>query len=130
MAAALAFGGLLAVVGLAALMLYARDKIAASQGKSPAQVQAQFQALIAFYSALRRSIPGVLVIILGCFFVIDRITEHESDWWQGLIFIPIGWLLIPLFARKRWRRYLELRRLSEQGAEEQHPPESSPRPNA
>lgn len=120
---------LLAAVGLAALLLHWRDKVAKSQGKTPEQIQVRFFAILQFRSALERCIPGVLIIILGIFFVIDRGRQHESDWWIGLLFIPAGWALVPLLARKSWRRYLELQRLAEKRepgySSAEHPPSKS-----
>lgn len=107
--------GLLAVVGLAALLLYLRDRIAKAQGKSVAQVQARFSAILQFRSTLQYCIPGVLTIVFGIFWVLDRSRQHESDWWIGLLFIPAGWLLILLLARRSWRRYLELQQIAENG---------------
>lgn len=109
------FGGLVAVVGLAALLLHLRDRTAKSHGKTPEQVQARFSAILQFRSTLEGCIPGVLVIVFGIFYVYDRSREHESDWWIGLLFLPVGWVLVPLLARKSWRRYLELQRLAENG---------------
>ena len=68
-------------------------------------MQARFQALLEFRAALERSVPGVLLIILGAFYTVDRARQHESDGWYGLLFIPVGWLLVRLLARKSWRRY-------------------------
>jgi len=104
---------LVAIVGLAALLLRWRDRIAKSQGKTSEQVRARFAAILQFRSTLERCIPGVLTITFGTFFALDRGRQHESDWWIGLLFIPAGWVLIPLLARKSWRRYLELRRLAD-----------------
>jgi len=101
-------------VGVAALLLYWRDRVAKSQGKTPRQVQARFSALLQFRAALQRCIPGVLIMVLGIFFALDRLSERESDWWQGLLFIPVGWVLVPLLARKSWRRYRELQRVADQ----------------
>ena len=112
------FGGLLAIVGFVAFLLHLRDRIAKSQGKTQEQVQSRFLATLQFWSALERCIPGVLVIVFGGFYVYDRSHAHESDWWIGLLFIPAGWILVLLLARKRWRLYLELRRLTEKGESE------------
>ena len=109
---------LLAAVGLAALALYLRDRIAKVQGKTPQQVQVRFSAILQFRSTLEWCIPGVLVIVFGIFYAIDRSRQHESDWWFGLPFIPAGWILIPLLARRSWHRYLELQRLAEKGESE------------
>jgi hypothetical protein len=109
------FGGLLAIVSVVAFLLHLRDRIAKSQGKTEGQVQARFFATLQFRSAVERAIPGVLVIVFGSFYVYDRSRAHESDWWIGLLFIPAGWILVLLLARKSWRRYLELRRLAEKG---------------
>lgn len=105
------FGFFVGVIGLAALFLYCRDRIAQHQGKTIEQVQARFAAILEFRKTLELCIPGILLIVLGVFFVFDRIREHESDWWQGLFLIPVGWVLVPLLARKSWRRYQELQRL-------------------
>lgn len=107
--------GLVVVVGLAALLLYLRDRIAKAQGKTVAQVQARFSAILQFRATLRRCIPGALTIVFGVFYVLDRSRQHESDWWVGLPFIPAGWLLILLLARESWRRYLELQQIAEKG---------------
>jgi hypothetical protein len=107
--------GLVVVVGLAALLLYWRDRIAKAQGKTTAQVQARFSAILQFRSTLHRCIPGVLAIVFGVFYVLDRSRQHEPDWWFGLLFIPAGWLLILLLARGSWRRYLELQQIAEKG---------------
>lgn len=104
---------LAAIVILASLLLRWRDRIAKAQGKTPEQVQARFAAVLQFRKTLERCIPGVLVIVFGIFYVFDRLREHESDWWTGLLFIPVGWALVPLLARKNWRRYLELQRLAD-----------------
>jgi hypothetical protein len=109
---------LLSAVGLAALVLYLRDRIARAQGKTARQVNARFFAILQFRSTLQRCIPGVLMIVFGVFYAIDRSRQHESDWWVGLPFIPAGWILIPLLARRSWRRYLELQRLAEKGKPE------------
>ena len=107
--------GVVVVVGLAVLLLYLRDRIAKAQGKTVAQVQARFSAILQFRSTLERCIPGVLMIVFGVFYVLDRSRQHESDWWVGLPFIPAGWLLILLLARRSWRRYLELLQIAEKG---------------
>jgi hypothetical protein len=57
-------------------------------------------------------------MVFGAFYAVDRLREHESDWWAGLLFIPVGWGLIPLLARRSWRRYKELRKLATQGEQE------------
>src|ERR1700690_1737549 len=106
---------LLAAVGLAAVWLHWRDKIAKSQGKTPEQVRARFNAILQFRSTLHRCIPGVLIFVFGVFYAIDRGRQHESDWWVGLLFIPAGWVLVPLLARKSWCRYVELQRLADGG---------------
>jgi hypothetical protein len=105
--------GLVVVVGLAVLIVYLRDRIAGAQGKTVAQVQARFFAILQFRSTLQYCIPGVLTIVFGIFWVLDRSRQHESDWWIGLPIIPAGWLLILLLARRSWRRYLEFQRLAE-----------------
>lgn len=113
------FAVLLAVVGLAALLLHWRDKVAKSQGKAQEQVRARFSAILQFRSTLERCIPGALIIVFGIFYAIDRGRQHESDWWVGLLFLPAGWVLVLLLARKSWHRYVELRRLAEKGEYEQ-----------
>lgn len=118
------FAGLAAVVGLAALLLYLRDRIAKAQGKTVGQVNARLFAILQFRSTLERCIPGALIIIGGVFWVLDRSRQHESDWWMGLPVIPAGWLLILLLARKSWRRYLQLQQIAEKGQIE--PPDSDP----
>jgi hypothetical protein len=107
--------GLVVVVGLAALLLSWRDRIAKAQGKTTGQVQARFSAILQFRSTLHRCIPGVLTMVFGVFYVLDRSRQHEPDWWVGLLFIPAGWLLILLLARGSWRRYLELQQIAEKG---------------
>jgi hypothetical protein len=57
-------------------------------------------------------------VVFGIFYAIDRGRQHESDWRIGLLFIPVGWVLVPLLARKSWRRYLELQQLAEKGPNE------------
>ena len=111
--------GLVGAIGLATLLLRWRDRIAKSQGKTPEQVQARFAAILQFRSTLERCIPGVLTIIFGIFFALDRSREHDSDWWMGLFFIPAGWVLVTVLARKRWRRYLELQRLADKSSNDQ-----------
>ena len=111
---------LVVTVGLGVLLLYWRDRIAKAQGKTPAQVHARFLALLQFRSTLQRCIPGVIVMVFGIFYALDRSRQHESDWWFGLPFIPLGWVLIPLLARKSWQRYLELQKIAEGGGPESH----------
>jgi hypothetical protein len=106
------FGGLVAAVGLAALLLYWRDSYAKSHGKTIAQVQARFSATLQFRWTLELCIPGVIFMVFGIFWAIDRGRQHESDWWVGLPFIALGWVLVPLLARKSWRRYQELQKLA------------------
>jgi hypothetical protein len=112
------FGGVLAVISLAVLILWRRDRIARSQGKTPEQVPARFDAIVQFHSAAQRCIPGALILALGIFYAVDRVSQHDSDWWMGLLFIPVGWILIPLLARKSWHRYLELQRIANKGTGE------------
>lgn len=90
-----------------------RRQISNSQGKTPDQIQARFAAILQFRATLYRCVPGVLIIILGIFYVIDRSRQREPDWWYGLLFIPVGWVLIPLLARKSWRRYKQLQQIAE-----------------
>jgi len=104
---------LLTAVGVAAFLLHWRDKIAKSQGKTPEQVRARFNALLQFRSTLQRCIPGVLVFVFGVFYAMDRGRQHETDWWIGLLFIPAGWALVLLLATKSWRRYVALQRLAD-----------------
>jgi hypothetical protein len=110
--------GLLMVVGLAALLLYWRDRTAKAQGKTVAQVQARFSAILQFRATLELCIPGALTIVFGIFWVLEESRQHESDWWVGLPFIPAGWLLILLLARRSWRRYLELQQIAEKAQTE------------
>ena len=110
--------GLGAVIGLAVLILYLRDRLANAQGKTVAQVQARFAAILQFRSTLQYCIPGVLTIIFGIFWALDRSRQHESDWWIGLLFIPAGWLMVLLLARRSWRRYLKLQQIAEKGETE------------
>ncbi len=104
---------LASAIALATLLLLLRDRAAKAQGKTPEQVKAGFAALLQLRSTLQRAIPGVLIIVFGIFFAFDRGRQHESDWWIGLLFIPLGWILVSLLARKSWRRYLELRRFAD-----------------
>jgi len=83
-------GTLTAVIGLAALLSRWRDSIAKSQGKTAEQVRARFGAILQFRSTLQRCIPGVLIIVFGIFYAVDRGRQYESDWWMGLLFIPAG----------------------------------------
>lgn len=110
--------GLVAVMSLAVVILRRRDRIAKFQGKTPEQVRARFDAILQFHSAVQRCIPGALVMVLGIFYALDRGRQHDSDWWMGLFFVPIGWVLIPLLARKSWRRYLQLQRKADRGTGE------------
>jgi len=111
--------GLVGAIGLSTLLLGWRDRIAKSKGKTPEQVRARFAATLQFRSTLEWSIPGMLTIIFGIFFSLDRGREHDSDWWIGLLFIPAGWVLVTLLARKHWRRYLELQRLADKSSNNQ-----------
>jgi len=104
--------GLIIAVGLAVLLLHWRDRYAKSHGKTIAQVQARFSAIRQFRWTLELCIPGVLIMVFGSFYAIDRGRQHEGDWWIGLLFIPLGWVLVPLLARKSWRRYQELQKLA------------------
>lgn len=109
---------LIAAVGLAVSFLVLRDKLATSQGKRIEHLRARLAALQQLRWTLYLCAPGVLLVVCGIFFAIDRSREHESDWWNGLLFIPVGCALIPLFAWKSWRRYRELRRIADRGEEE------------
>jgi hypothetical protein len=109
--------GLVVVVGVAALLLYGRDRLAKAQGKGVAQVRARFSAILQFRATLEWCIPGALTMVAGIFWVLDRGRQHESDWWMGLPLIPGGWLLILVLARRKWRRYVELQRIAEEGHE-------------
>jgi hypothetical protein len=100
----------ISAVAAAALLLYLRDRYAASQGKSIEQVQARILALVQFYRTLECCVPGALMIIGGAFLAFDRSREHDPEWPIGLLLIPLGWLAVWLLARKSWRRYLELQR--------------------
>jgi hypothetical protein len=115
---AIAVVGLAAVVALAALALYARDRLVGSHPESAERARARVAALMQFRTALQLCIPGVLIMVFGAFYVIDRMREHESDWWSGLLFIPVGWMLVPLLARRSWRRYRELRKSAEKGEDD------------
>lgn len=107
------FAGLVVAVGLAALLLHLRDRLAKAQGKTVAQFQAPFFAILQLRATLEYSILGVLTVIGGIFWVLDRSRQHESDWWYGLPLIPAGWVFIVLLTRRSWCRYLELRRVAE-----------------
>ena len=107
--------GLGAVVGLAALVLHVRDRLAGSHAESFERAHARVAALMQFRTALQLCIPGVMIMVFGAFYAIDRMRERDSDWWIGLLFIPVGWVLVPLLARRSWRRYRELRKLAEKG---------------
>lgn len=96
----LLFAWILGAVGIAVLVLRRRDRIARQEGKTKEQVQASFSALLQLRSTLCRTAPGILIIVFGIFFAIDRYHQRDSDWWIGLVFIPIGWVLVPLLARK------------------------------
>src|SRR5919197_4879721 len=89
------FAWILCAVGIAVLVLRRRDRIAREEGKTKEQVQASFSALLQFRSTLYRAVPGVLIVVFGIFFAIDRGRQHESDWWIGILFIPVGWVLVP-----------------------------------
>jgi hypothetical protein len=104
---------LLVVIGLDALLLRWRDSVAKSHGKTAEQVRLRFSAIMQFRSTLERCIPGVLLVILGIFFALDRSRVHDSDWCVGLLFIPFGCVIVVLLARKSWRTYLELQRLAD-----------------
>jgi hypothetical protein len=108
----------LAAIALAVLILGLRDRIAKHYPKKMEQFRARLAALQQFRWTLYLCAPGVLLVVCGTFFAIDRSREHESDWWHGLLFIPVGCAIIPLFARKSWRRYRELRRIADRGEQE------------
>ena len=82
--------GLIIAVGLAVLLLHWRDRYAKSHGKTIAQVQARFSAIRQFRWTLELCIPGVLIMVFGSFYAIDRGRQHEGDWWIGLLFILAG----------------------------------------
>jgi len=103
---------LLAILGGVAWVLR-RRQIASSHGKNAAQTQARFSAILQFRATLYRCVPGVLILIFGMFYAIDRSSQREPDWWHGLLFIPVGWVLISLLARKSWRRYKQLQQIAE-----------------
>jgi hypothetical protein len=104
---------LVAVVVSAALFLTLRDRFAGAHGKTNAQIRARFSAWLQLRRTLYLCAPGILVMTFGIFFAIDRGRDHDSDWWHGLLFIPAGWFLVPLLARRSWKRYLDLRRFAD-----------------
>lgn len=109
----IAVAALVAVVALAALFLTLRDRFARAHGKTDAQIRARFAAWLQLRRTLYLCAPGILVMVLGMFFAIDRGRDQDSDWWQGLLFIPVGWFLVPLVACRSWKRYLDLRRFAD-----------------
>ncbi len=104
---------LMTIVALAALLLTLRDRFVKGHRKTAAQIRARFSSMLQLRNTLYLCAPGVLVMVLGMFFAIDRGRQHDSDWWQGLLFIPVGWFLVPLLARRSWKRYLDLRRFAD-----------------
>jgi len=107
------FGGLMVVVGVAALLLYWRDAAARAAGKTPEQIQAASLAVVELHSTLHRSIPGVLIILMGTFLALERLQERDPESVGiGVLLVIIGFALILLLARKNWQKYLELKRLS------------------
>jgi hypothetical protein len=112
-ALALLFGMLLAVTALAALLLHWRDKSAKARGKTPEQIHSDFAALMQLKSTMQRAAPGLLLITFGIFFGVDRYREQDPEWWYCLLFIAIGWFLVPLLGRKSWKRYRELRKYAD-----------------
>jgi hypothetical protein len=109
----IATAALIAIVGLAALTLTLRDRFLKGHRKTAAQIQARFSSLFQLRNTLYLCAPGILVMVFGMFFAIDRARQHDSDWWQGLPFIPVGWFLVPLLARRSWKRYLDLQRFAD-----------------
>lgn len=103
--------GLLAVIGLGVSVLRWRHQMEKSHENKPDQVAARLAAILQFRATLIRCVPGLLVILLGAFYAFDRSNQHESDWWYGLLLIPIGWILILVLARKSWRRYKALQQV-------------------
>ena len=110
---ALLFGMLLTVTAIAALLLHWRDKNAKAQGKTPEQVKAGFAVLMQLRTTVYLAAPGLVMLTFGTFFGIDRYREHDSEWWYYILFIAIGWVLVPLLARRSWRRYLALRKFAD-----------------
>jgi NAD/NADP transhydrogenase beta subunit len=107
------FGGLLVVVGIAALLLYWRDTRAKSAGKTAAQIEATSQAVVQLYVTLKLAVPGVLMVFLGSFMAFDRLQEHDPEALLfGLVLVILGGATIRLLARKSWGQYLELKRFS------------------
>ncbi len=100
------------------ILLRRRDRIAAQQGKTKEQIQADFAALLRLRTTLYLAAPGVLLIVFGLYFAAFRSQQGDSDWWTGLLFIVGGWFLVPLLARNSWRRYRELRRFAEMTPED------------
>jgi hypothetical protein len=113
----IAVAALFAVVALAALFLTLRDRFAKAHGETDAQIRARFDVWLQLRRTLYLCAPGILIMTFGIFFAIDRGRQHDSDWWQGLLFIPVGWFLVPLLARRSWKRYLELRRFADKNAD-------------
>ena len=113
----IAVAALVGVVALAALFLTLRDRFARAHGKTNAQIRARFYAWLQLRRTLYLCAPGILIMAFGIFFAIDRGRDHDSDWWHGLLFIPAGWFLVPLLARRSWKRYLDLRRFADKNAD-------------
>lgn len=83
--------GLLMVVGLAALLLYWRDRTAKAQGKTVAQVQARFSAILQFRATLELCIPGALTIVFGIFWVLEgAVNMNQIGGWVCRSFPPGG----------------------------------------
>ncbi|HLX83102.1 MAG TPA: hypothetical protein VKR59_04355 [Terriglobales bacterium] len=113
----IAVAALVAVVASAALFLTLRDHFARAHGKTNAQIRARFSAWLQLRRTLYLCAPGILIMTFGIFFAIDRGRDHDSDWWHGLLFIPVGWFLVPLLARRSWKRYLDLRQFADRDAD-------------
>ncbi len=107
------------VIALAVAVLVIRDRVARAHRKTPVQVRARWDSLVELSRVMKFAAPGLLIIAFGAFFVWASYTDGSPDWWLGLLAIAVGWFLVPLFARRSWRRYVELRRVADGDDEQQ-----------
>ncbi len=70
---------LMTIVALAALLLTLRDRFVKGHRKTAAQIRARFSSMLQLRNTLYLCAPGVLVMVLGMFFAIDRGRQHDSD---------------------------------------------------